>query len=127
MRRLPREKRSSPVGCLTVIVIALFALFVDVTLVAIVHDDPFVRGDVNQDGVVDVSDDVALRTFLFLPGGSNCWDQADVNADGSLDTTDVVVLARFLFLGGPPPAPPWPGCGQPPTYHWDCNTDYCLE
>jgi hypothetical protein len=73
---------------------------------------PFIRGEVNGDGNVDLSDAVAVLGYLFLgseePG---CLKSADTNDTGALDLTDPVYLLGFLFLGGPSPPGPHPECG----------------
>jgi hypothetical protein len=70
----------------------------------------FMRGDVNDDGVINVTDVVYLINYLFLvpPGPAPIPSEAgDVNCDGVINVTDVVYLINFLFLV--PPGPP-PGC-----------------
>ncbi len=71
------------------------------------RNDLFVRGDGNADGTTDVSDAVAILTYLFLGGPrSVCQDAVDVDDDGALTITDPIYLLSFLFLSGPPiPAP----------------------
>jgi hypothetical protein len=73
---------------------------------------PFLRGDVNSDGGVDISDPVAVLDYLFL--GTNtpgCLAAADLDASGSVDLSDAVYGLSFLFLGGPAPPAPYPDCG----------------
>jgi hypothetical protein len=84
---------------------------------------PFVRGDSNLDGRVDITD--AIVTLLYLFGGSpqphDCRDAMDANdaADASgiraLDLTDAIRVLGFLFLGGVPPSAPFPDCGLDST------------
>jgi hypothetical protein len=68
----------------------------------------FIRGDANDDGVVDISDPQATLNYLFLGGASpDCLDAADANDDGRLDVADPVATLNFLFQGAgslPPPA-----------------------
>ncbi|MGE3164426.1 MAG: dockerin type I domain-containing protein [Planctomycetota bacterium] len=74
---------------------------------------PFVRGEINGDGSVDIGDAIALLNFLFSGGAApNPAAAGDVNGDGSTDVGDVIYLLAFQFSGGPqPPAPfPNPGC-----------------
>lgn len=70
------------------------------------------RGDVNDDGLVDVSDPIALNNYLFIgefrPG---CYDACDVNDDSLIDSSDVIFLLNYTFLGGEIPASPFPYCG----------------
>ncbi len=79
----------------------------------------FQRGDVNSDGLVDVSDPVFAFSFLFLGGAEPvCIDALDANDDGLTDITDGIYSLNFLFLGGseiPAPAPGSASCGPDPT------------
>ncbi len=66
---------------------------------------PFVRGDANLDGALDLTDAVAVLFHLFteeikLP----CEPTGDADASGTLDVTDAVALLEHLFRGGPAPA-----------------------
>ena len=58
----------------------------------------FVRGDVNGDGSVNISDVTALIDLL-LGGGTISNPAADCNQDGSATISDVTVLIDYL-LGG---------------------------
>jgi len=69
---------------------------------------PFLRGDCNQDGRVDLSDGVAALGFLFLgdetPG---CLASCLANGGpGAVDLSAAVYLFNYLFLGGDPLPPP---------------------
>jgi hypothetical protein len=75
----------------------------------------FVRGRINGDEKVDVSDAVYLLVFLFLGGGAPEVPQAaDVNADSGVDIADAVYLLSFLFRGGPSIPAPFPDPGPAP-------------
>lgn len=67
----------------------------------------FIRGDANQDGIVDLSDAVFTLNYLFLGGEvPKCLDASDVDDSGIIDLSDAVYLLNNLFLGGqviPPP------------------------
>jgi predicted phosphodiesterase len=78
---------------------------------------PFLRGDSNGDGVLDISDPNHLYLFLFNGTVSpNCLDASDVNDDGQVDVSDPAYLLNYLFQGGPPPpAPGDASCGPDPT------------
>jgi CD109 antigen len=77
---------------------------------------PFVRGDTNADGRLDVTDAVGALSYLFLGGGRfPCLDAIDTDDDGGLDLGDPVHTLDYLFLGGPPPAAPYPDCGLDTT------------
>jgi hypothetical protein len=76
----------------------------------------FRRGNTNGDGALDISDAIAVFSYLFLGGAEPpCLDAADSNDDGVVDISDGVFLLSHLFQGGPePPAPSGEGaCGGP--------------
>ena len=58
-----------------------------------------IRGDVNGDSHVDISDVTALIDLL-LGGGTITNPVADCNQDGSVDISDVTALIDFLLSGG---------------------------
>jgi hypothetical protein len=69
----------------------------------------FHRGDVNNDGALDLSDGVSVLSFLFTGGATpSCRETADADNSGEVDISDGVYILRFLFLGGDPPADPGP-------------------
>lgn len=75
----------------------------------------FVRGRVNRDNAVDISDAIALLSYLFLGGPPPDPLQAgDTNNDGSRDLSDAVYLLDYLFRGGPQPPSPFPEPGPAP-------------
>jgi hypothetical protein len=79
---------------------------------------PFLRGDANEDGALDISDAVASLGALFpgpTPAPIDCLDAGDANDDGSFDIADPISLLAGLFGGGSSPPPPFPGCGNDPT------------
>ena len=78
---------------------------------------PFVRGDANQDGTLNVSDAVAIVKYAFEMGSKKplidkCQQSADVNDDGTITTADAIYLLNYLFIGGPVIPPPHGVCGQ---------------
>ena len=85
--------------------------------------EPFVRGDTNRDGRLDISDPVA--TLLYLFQGSEiltCEDHGDVDDNGILQLTDPVLALSFLFREGSSPAAPYPEPGLDPTADdYDCG------
>lgn len=86
--------------------------------VLVMAPDPknFIRGDVNLDGSIDLSDGISQLDSLF--GGSgplDCRDAADTNDDGFFNIADTIFLLSYLFSGGPDPAEPFSNCGQDPT------------
>jgi hypothetical protein len=78
---------------------------------------PFVRGDTNFDGEVDLSD--AVLTLFYLFNGAeqphDCRDAMDSDDNGRLEVTDAVAVLVFLFIDSTPLRPPFPGCGLDPS------------
>jgi len=81
---------------------------------------PFMRGDTNLDGVINVADVIRMLTVLFGgPGfigeqdGFECAGAADANGDQLNDVADAVYLLLHLFSNGDPPPPP----------HFECLID----
>jgi hypothetical protein len=78
----------------------------------------FRRGDANSDGVLDISDPLAILQRLFLEGdGCFCTGVAfDSNDDDKVDISDAIQLLDFLFLGTSEDLPePFLQCGTDPT------------
>jgi len=76
----------------------------------------FTRGDVTDDGEVDIGDAVSVLGYLF--GGKEdpvCPDAADANDDGRIQISDVITLLAYLFGGGSLSEPAPPSCGHDPT------------
>jgi len=83
---------------------------------------PFVRGDPNEDGLVDLSDAVFLLNHMFLGGPiPPCRPVVDINRDGNLDLSDPIHLLGYLFQTGLPPSAPFPDCG------FDNGTNRCYR
>lgn len=73
---------------------------------------PYIRGDCNVDGGIDIGDVISLLNVLFAGAGpAACDDACDNNDDGGFDISDGVYLLSTLFSSGPPPPPPHPACG----------------
>ena len=69
-----------------------------------VENQYLIRGDVNRDRKVTVSDVIYLINYLFRSGSAPYPIQSgDVNCDGRITVSDVVYLINYLFKGGPPP------------------------
>jgi hypothetical protein len=85
----------------------------------------FVRGDVNADGSINITDGIAVLGFLFSGGSTPpCLAAADTDDSGGAPTiTDAIFLFNWLFLSGRTPPPPSPStarylpadCGPDPT------------
>jgi len=76
----------------------------------------FIRGDVDSDGDLDMTDMVVGANYLFLGGASpGCLDRLDTNDDGANDVSDVVYGLLHLFAGGDEPPAPFPNTGVDPT------------
>jgi hypothetical protein len=83
-----------------------------------VHQDgAFRRGDVDSNGVVEITDAVKLLGYLFLGGGTpECLEAGDTDNSGTIDITDAVTNLGYQFLGQAPPVAPGPlVCGQDPS------------
>lgn len=79
-------------------------------------DTPFRRGEVVDDGRLNLTDPVAILNFLFLGSDAPaCQKSADADDSGRLNVTDALVVLNYLFLGGPPPEEPFERCGPDPT------------
>jgi len=85
--------------------------------------EPFIRGDCNDDGSVDISDAVASFEFLFNGGEQPlCRNACDGNNDNSVDISDPVFVLNYLFRGAAQPEDPGRdgtcgstlGFGEPP-------------
>lgn len=80
-------------------------------------DRPFIRGDSNGDGRVDISDAIYTLQFLFAGGPEPpCLDAAAVRDCPGLDLGDGIVTLIFLFQGGSMRAPGAFACGDDPTF-----------
>ncbi|MGB2803712.1 MAG: C25 family cysteine peptidase [Candidatus Zixiibacteriota bacterium] len=64
----------------------------------------YVRGDCNDDDVIDIGDAIYLINYLYKSGPAPDPPQAgDVNCDSGCELADVVFLVNYLFKSGPPP------------------------
>ena len=60
-----------------------------------------VKGDVNNDGLVDVADVTILIDYVLDPESVVIvFDAADVNNDNEIDVADVVTLIELVLGGG---------------------------
>ncbi|MGE4632528.1 MAG: hypothetical protein AAEJ47_05780, partial [Planctomycetota bacterium] len=75
-------------------------------------DIPFLRGDANVDGRVNIADGIWLLQHLYLGGpGGDCAAARDTNADGVVDLADAAHIISFRLMDGGPPRHPYPYCG----------------
>lgn len=89
------------------------------------RSSPFIRGDINTDGLLNLTDPIGLLDTLFVPGTAAllCQDAADCNDDGSVNLADAIYLLSYLFIpGSPQPADP-DTCGADPTAADPLNCD----
>ena len=87
-----------------------------VTITTVDEATPFVRGDANADGSVDMSDVMSSLNYLFLGSEPpSCVDTLDLDDSGRLNITDPIFLLRFLFLGGAAIPAPSMECGPDAT------------
>ena len=75
----------------------------------------FVRGDVNQDGTIDISDPIGALGYLFQGVSVDCLVSMDVNDDGALDVSDPISLLGFLFDPAITSIPAPTVCGLDPS------------
>lgn len=61
------------------------------------------RGDMNNDGTVDISDLSVIVDYLFFGGSMPDPVAGNVDGLGGIDISDLSYLVDFLFFGGPPP------------------------
>ncbi|HAK96751.1 MAG TPA: hypothetical protein DCM87_17610, partial [Planctomycetes bacterium] len=73
---------------------------------------PFIRGDVNADGIVNIADPIFLLGYLFRSERPPpCLESANLNNDTKLDIADAIWALGYLFREEKPPMPPFPECG----------------
>ena len=76
----------------------------------------FLRGDVNNDQMVDIADAIFHLNYTFGAGPLPvCLDAGDANDDGHSDISDGVFLLLYFFNDGAPLPPPFPIPGPDPT------------
>ena len=113
MKREPVQKYSFSMSL--VFLVSLAFIFIGISA-KVFSDDEFLRGDVNADGRVSISDSLMIRRFLFNGDRPpTCRDSADVNDDKFINISDQIEILRFLFLDGPSPESPFPENGPDPT------------
>ena len=70
------------------------------TVITVSGQRTFLRGDSNQDGVIDIADMSHITDVLFQGLGSfTCEDASDANDDGVVDLSDAQYISGYLFTG----------------------------
>lgn len=69
----------------------------------------FGRGDMNNDGAMNLVDIVYLNNFVFSGGNGPFpfMHLGDVNNDGAVDNLDITYMIAWYFSGGPDPLGDW--------------------
>jgi len=67
--------------------------------------EPYVVGDTNASGFIDIDDIVYLIDYIFTGGPYPQPETAagDANGSGYVDIDDIIYLVDYIFTGGPPP------------------------
>ncbi len=73
----------------------------------------FIRGDINEDGLADISDVIISLEYMFIANENilNCMDAVDFDDSGSIDLTDPIYLLEHFFFGSQALPQPFPNCG----------------
>ncbi len=84
---------------------AYYVEFVKAAVASIsIFGNPFITGDANGDGGINIADASYLINYLFAEGPApDPLEAGDANCDGRVDIADVVYIINYLFTGGPPP------------------------
>ncbi|MEK7400168.1 MAG: hypothetical protein AAB116_24755, partial [Candidatus Poribacteria bacterium] len=72
---------------------------------------PFIRGDSNRDGTLDIADPVTILSYLFASVEVTCLDACDVNDSGQIDIADPIYELDYLFAHKDAPPVPFPVAG----------------
>jgi len=98
---------------------------------AAVSNSEFIRGDVDGNGTIVMSDAGYIFGYLYVPGSPtpSCMDAAASNDDGTITMFDALYIMRFLYVPeSPQPPVPFHSCGPSPTddglgcYTYPCGT-----
>ncbi len=98
-----------------------------VTSTAAPGEPEFLRGDVNVDASVDISDAVRILLHLFSGHSIPCADAADADDDEAINITDGAYLLGHLFVRGKAPPPPYEMPGVDPTGDGSLGCETGLE
>ena len=75
----------------------------------------FLRGDVNLDGHIDISDPTTIVFHLFQGRMLGCDDAADIDDNEVLNISDAIILLDHMYRDGPSPGAPYPDTGPDPA------------
>ena len=83
----------------------------------------YIRGDVTNDGKINLSNAISIENYLFIKGPEPiCLDSADVDDNGIINASDEIYLLNHLFKGGAQPPEPYEILGKDPTEDYlDCK------
>ena len=81
----------------------------------LVPQQMFVRGDIDSNGLVQLTDAILSLEHLFLGVPFSCLESLDANADDNLDLGDPIRILSYLFMGESPPSGPFPQQGLDPA------------
>lgn len=76
---------------------------------------PFVRGDADGSGSVEITDVVRILEYLYAGTLVDCLDSLDCDDDQAIEISDAVWLLAYLFQSGPAPAEPFGEAAIDPT------------
>jgi len=66
---------------------------------------PVIRGDANNNGLINMLDITYLINFLYKGGNAPAYFvEGDANSDGKINSLDITYLINYLYKHGPPPA-----------------------
>ena len=90
-----------------------------------VYDLDFIRGDCNDDGIVNIADGVWIISQVALAGPAGpCAEACNANDDTEItDLSDAIFIFSYQFSGGAAPAAPFPGCDL--VMGADCAASSC--
>ena len=87
---------------------------------------PFVRGDANGDGAINLADPIDTLDYLFSGGSTDCLRAIDANGDGLVNLPDVITLVSHLFQAAGPLPAPFPDCApENASSGLSCNAYSC--
>src|SRR5437870_5260364 len=73
--------------------------------------EPFLRGDVDRDGRLGMTDVVRILRAVIDRRALPCPDAADFSDNGLVQLGDAALLLEYLLKGSPDPKPPAVGAG----------------